>query len=468
MEFRSCSIIHMLESCFLLLIIFQFAEGYDPVDPNGNITINWDFQTITDVYTVMVRIYNFQLYRHVEPPGWRLSWAWAGDEVIWAMTGAETTEQGSCSRFRGETIPHCCEKSPVIVDLPPGTPYNMQVANCCRGGVLSSTTQDPIKYASAFQMVVGNANARNSTVEKPSNFSIGVPGYTCSDAVDVAPSKFRHDNRRTTQALKTWQITCSYSQFRESDHPSCCVSLSTFYNNTIVSCPHCSCGCQSPITAPQCVRQSPFPLNSLFSPLFSIRISSYSSKYRENEQPNFLHLLNGDDGSTTLPVVMCTQHMCPIRVHWHLKLNYREYWRVKVTITNFSVRQNYSNWNLVIQHPNLRSLTQVFSFNYRPLIQYGDTNDTGMFWGIQYYNDMLLESGENGNVQTEMLLQKDPAEFTFKGGWAFPRRIYFNGHECVMPPPDTYPILPSGCSDARRFVRRYFGMSSLLLFFALL
>lgn len=99
---------------------------------------------------------------------------------------------------------------------------------------------------------------------------------------------------------------------------------------------------------------------------------------------------------------------------------------------------------------------------------YSFPDDTGMFWGIQYYNDMLLESGENGNVQTEMLLQKDPAEFTFKGGWAFPRRIYFNGHECVMPPPDTYPILPSGCSDARRFVRRYFGMSSLLLFFALL
>ena len=66
-----------------------------------------------------------------------------------------------------------------------------------------------------------------------------------------------------------------------------------------------------------------------------------------------------------------------------------------------------------------------------------------MFWGIQYYNDMLLKSGERGNVQTEMLLHKDKGIFTFKEGWAFPRKISFNGDQCVMPPPDQFPRLPS-------------------------
>lgn len=66
-----------------------------------------------------------------------------------------------------------------------------------------------------------------------------------------------------------------------------------------------------------------------------------------------------------------------------------------------------------------------------------------MFYGIQYYNDMLLQSGENGNVQTEMLLHKDSGIFTFKEGWAFPRKISFNGEECVMPSPDDYPRLPN-------------------------
>ena len=66
-----------------------------------------------------------------------------------------------------------------------------------------------------------------------------------------------------------------------------------------------------------------------------------------------------------------------------------------------------------------------------------------MFRGIKYYNDMLLPSRSSGNVQTEMLLNKDPSNFTFREGWTFPRKISFNGHECVMPPPDEYPRLPN-------------------------
>jgi hypothetical protein len=171
--------------------------------------------------------------------------------------------------------------------------------------------------------------------------------------------------------------------------------------------------------------------------------------------------------------------MCPIRVHWHVKVNYRKYWRVKVTVSNYNLVRNYSDWNLVLQHPNLRSLTQLFSFNYKPLVEYGtiskcpkrstnpkrncrvrevDSNlvrfchlvladDTGMFWGLRFYNEMLLQ---DGNVQTEMILEKNEGEFTFSGGWAFPRRVYFDGHECVMPPADQYPALPNGASAARR------------------
>lgn len=169
----------------------------------------------------------------------------------------------------------------------------------------------------------------------------------------------------------TWEITCSYSQFRESETPSCCVSLSTFYNSTIVSCPRCSCGCQGEPTLPTCSRQaSPFP-----PWIFSETHHLCSWCCRDGEQSNFLQLPNGDGGSTTSPAVLCTPHMCPIRVHWHVKENYREYWRVKVTITNFNMYSNYSDWNLVIQHPNFRSILQIFSFNYLPLVQYGEISE---------------------------------------------------------------------------------------------
>ncbi|KAK8940405.1 COBRA-like protein 1 [Platanthera zijinensis] len=378
------------------------------MDPNGNITIKWDFQQFSrDGYTVMIHIHNYQLYRHIDSPGWKLGWTWGGEEVIWDARGAEATELGNCSKFSG-TIPHCCNKSPVIVDLLPGAPYNIQTQNCCRGGVLSSLLQDQSNCLSSFQLTVGSS-----------------PGYTCSDAIAVPPTKYRSDgSRRRTQALLTWQVSCSYSQFREAQAPKCCVSLSTFYYESIVPCPTCSCGCQGSPETP-----------------------------KGGRQPTLSQLPEGDD----LPApdaVMCTRHMCPIRVHWHLKLSYKGYWRVKVTINNFNMLKNYSDWSLVVQHPNLQNLTEVFSFNYQPLVQYGDINDTGVFWGIKHYNEMLLQQGEFGNVQTEILLKKDPAAFTFQGGWPFPRKILFNGQECVMPTPDEYPSLPHSSSASRPFDHR--------------
>lgn len=70
-------------------------------------------------------------------------------------------------------------------------------------------------------------------------------------------------------------------------------------------------------------------------------------------------------------------------------------------------------------------------------------DDTGILWGVKFYNDLLMQAGPSGNVQSELLFQKEASAFTFEKGWAFPRRIYFNGDNCVMPPPDSYPWLPN-------------------------
>ncbi|KDP38804.1 hypothetical protein JCGZ_04961 [Jatropha curcas] len=192
--------------------------------------------------------------------------------------------------------------------------------------------QDPSKYGATFQMNVGRSSAyyysTQSDFQMPENFTLGLPGYTCGPAHEVKPSRYSSDSgRRWTHVLRTWNVTCIYSQFISAATPKCCVSLSAFYNDTIVPCPKCSCRCQ--------------------------------------EQPG----------------AKCV------------------------------------------------NLYQVFSFNYEPLDQYGNINDTGMFWGIEYYNAMLLQEGDSGNVQTEILLHKDE-DFTFREGWALPRRVLFNGDEC--------------------------------------
>lgn len=78
------------------------------------------------------------------------------------------------------------------------------------------------------------------------------------------------------------------------------------------------------------------------------------------------------------------------------------------------------------------------------LFNYAD--DTGMFYGLKFYNDLLMQAGPLGNVQSEVLMKKDKNTFTLKQGWAFPRKVYFNGDECMLPPPDTYPTLPNSAN----------------------
>lgn len=409
-----------------LLSFLSSADAYDPLDPTGNITIKWDVMTWTaDGYLAVVTLYNYQQYRHIEAPGWILGWHWARKEIIWSMVGGQATLQGDCSKFHNG-VPHCCRHDPTIVDLLPGVPYNSQIANCCRGGVLSSWGQDPSNAVAAFQISVGQSGNTNTSVKLPKNFTLQTPGpgYTCGPAKIVKSSLFQaSDGRRKTQAYMTWNITCSYSQFLAQKGPTCCVSLSSFYNETIVPCPTCACSCKSNNTLGGCLENAPQMLSSGVS--------------------------TGLTPHATAPLLHCTPDMCPIRLHWHVKQNYKSYWRVKVTISNRNYAWNYSQWNIVAQHPNFRNLTEVFSFTYKSLTPYGVVNDTAMFWGIKYYNDLLMQAGEEGNVQSEMLFEKDPESFSFKEGWAFPQRVYFNGDDCVLPPPDQYPWLPSGGNSLR-------------------
>ncbi|GAA0157925.1 hypothetical protein LIER_15080 [Lithospermum erythrorhizon] len=303
------------------------SYGYETLDPYGNVTIKWDVMQENDGNTqnVRVRIVNNQLFRHIEDPGWKLSWRWEGNNgVIWNMWGAQAMEQGNCSTFKGN-LPHSCEKNPVIIDLLPGAILTKQCPNCCKAGVLSSMEHDYNKRISEFQMHVGTPSSSGAPAN---NFSLVLPGYTCADPVEVPPSRFIEDQgRRTTQALRTWDVICSYS--------------------------HCACEGQL-----ECIREGKQP--------------SYEIQHQ--------------------PEVQCTSHMCPVRVHWH---------KFSISITSLSIHM------------------------------------------VIYFNDILLQAGKEGNVQTEMLLDKEEEMFSFKEGWAFPRKIIFNGEECAMPSPVDYPKLPN-------------------------
>ncbi|KAK6805912.1 hypothetical protein RDI58_003697 [Solanum bulbocastanum] len=390
------------------------VDCYDPLDPIGNISVTYDIVRWTeDGYQARITIQNYYKYRHIEKLGWQLGWTWAANEVIWSMSGAFATQQGNCSAFKSE-IPHCCKKNPIIVDLAPEAPPEKRSDGCCHGGLLAASAINPSNSFASFEMKVGNIRG-NYTAHKPLNLTLMAPGpgYTCDEFIDTDPTtSLVIEGQRQEQVIRTWKSTCTYSTFLANNSPTCCVSLSTFYNPEVTPCNLCSCGCKlADNEAKSCIGQS-------------------SSSPYERE------------------LLQCTDHMCPIRVHWHIKKNYRKYWRVKLTVSNYNLDKNYSNWNLVVQHPGFSQQATVFSFNNTMLSTVGVPDEVALFWGLDFYNDALLQAEEKqvGSVTTEILLLKDMTSFTLSNGWAFPRRIYFNGENCEMPLPQTFPMLPNGCS----------------------
>ncbi|XP_075474538.1 COBRA-like protein 3 isoform X2 [Primulina tabacum] len=366
-----------VQMLLLLITICRFSDCYDPLDPNGNITITFDVLSyVPNGYVARVTIQNYYQYRHVENPGWRFGWTWAKNEVILLMSGAFAIEKGNCSAFN-----------------------------------------------------------QNTTGYKPLNLTLMAPGlgYTCGPLMETNPTHYSAiGGRRDEQVSRTWKSRCTYSSYLAYTTPICCVSLSTFYNPTITTCPSCSCGCKEANgNAISCVREGAVPSNSL-----------------------------GTD------IVQCTNHMCPLRIHWHIKNNYQNHWRVKLTVSNYNYGRNFSDWNVLVQHPGFGLPASVYSFNSTTLSTIGVPEDVALFWGKEFYNTELLQADEHqlGSLTTEILLQKDPTSFTLRNGWGFPRRTYVNGENCQMPPPDEFPMLPNGSPRQKPFHGQFPHLLSVLYF----
>lgn len=145
----------------------------------------------------------------------------------------------------------------------------------------------------------------------------------------------------------------------------CCVSLSTFYNANITECPTCSCGCRdADKSTKSCIRLVPWYLSPWIAMWFCHTIICYHhTNFKIPIKLKWNLLICHDSQEGNQDIVRCTHHMCPIRVHWHIKNSYTEYWRVKLTVTNYNYQRNYSDWNVLVQHPNFKHLEKTFSFN---------------------------------------------------------------------------------------------------------
>ncbi|GJY74097.1 COBRA-like protein 2 isoform X4 [Tanacetum coccineum] len=282
--------------------------------------------------------------------------------------------------------------TPEIVDLMPDAKPINSPENCCRGGLLAASAINPRESSSSFDIVVGNIQG-NSSLQKPVDLTLLAPGpgYTCSPIEDTQPTVSIVVGGRREEEVFT----------QKSRH--------------------------------------------------ALNAAAGADQQTRKHYPALGSGSSNSEFVTSLDTLRCTDHMCPLRVHWHIKTNYLDHWRVKLTVTNLNYNRSYTNWNVLVHHPGLSQPATTYSFNTTLLHTTGILDDVALFWGIGNYNTELLNADQDevGSVSTEILLAKDHKTFTLHNGWALPRTIYFAGENCVMPSPNTYPMLPNDSSTHR-------------------
>lgn len=401
---------------------------------------------------------------------WKLSWEWTGDEFINSMQGAypylvNTAEcifgkQGEFYKDLDFSQALDCKRDPTIVDLPPDKANDTNlglVRSCCRNGTILPPTMDPTKSVSAFQMQVYKMppDLNRSQIVPPISWKINgtmSSDYECGSPIPVSPSLFPDPVGLPTQtsAVSSWQVVCNIT--RPQQPPKCCVSFSAFYNDSVIPCNTCACGCSN-IPSSTCSASAQALLlqpSTLLLP-FENRTEEAVAWAKLRRQPVPDPLPCGDN--------------CGVSINWHLLSDYRNGWTARITIFNWDDTP-FADWFAAIQLDQASpGFEQAYSFNGSLL---SSENNTIFLQGLPGQNYLLAESdGKNpkkdprvpGTQQSIVLFtKKRTPTIDVPQGDGFPTKVLFNGEECALPT-----ILPTNTGHKMTSASGFSILLSLLL-----
>ncbi|KAG6487971.1 COBRA-like protein 7 [Zingiber officinale] len=415
---------------------------------SGDLTITYDvLQSYGDSYLALVTIENHNPLGRLD--NWELSWEWARDEFILSMKGAYPTvvdasgcifgKQGQYYQNFDFTKVLSCKQKPTISDLSPWR-YNDtdlgRIPHCCRNGTLLPPEMDPEQSVSAFQIQVQKMppDVNRSVLFPPVNWNISGsglnPNYQCGQPIRVSPAQFPDPSGIDSEslALASWQVVCNITR-PKSASPKCCVSFSAFYNDSVVPCKTCACGCSASSRAQTCNVSAPgilLPPESLLVPF-------------DNRTEKALAWAQIKHYNVPSPLP-CADN-CGLSINWHVLTNYQKGWSARVTLFNWGEDQ-FADWFMAAKldkaYPGYE---QLYSFNGTKM-----DDDTIFIVGNPGLN--YLNGETNGNSYSDPRVpgkQQSVISFTKKStpgieilaGDGYPSKVYFNGEECSMP--DMFP-----------------------------
>ncbi|XXG84357.1 hypothetical protein AAC387_Pa10g1888 [Persea americana] len=419
-------------------------EKFQPLQ-TGDLTISYDvLQSYGSSYLAQVTIANHNLLGRLD--NWNLGWEWMRGEFIFSMKGAYTSVVDPTDCIYGVQGAYYqdfdfskilnCQKSPTILDLPPTKANDTSVGLipfCCRNGTILPPSMDPSKSTSAFQLQVFKMppDLNRTLLYAPQNWKISGklnPDYQCGPPVRVSPTQFPDTSglESTTSAVASWQVVCNITQPKGSK-PRCCVSFSAFYNESVIPCSTCACGCPSNVN-PTCSTSA----SALLLPSEALLIPFANRTEKATAWADLKHF--------QVPNPLPCGDYCGVSLNWHLYTDYTRGWTARITLFNWE-DTSFADWFAAVQLDKaFAGYERMYSFNGTAL---PDANNTIMMQGFSYANYLIAETA-GANPSTDPRVpgkQQTVISFTKKltpginvaGGDGFPSKVFFNGEECSLP-----------------------------------
>ncbi|KAJ0035793.1 hypothetical protein Pint_24410 [Pistacia integerrima] len=421
---------------------------------NGDLTIMYDvIRTYDSNYWAQVTIANHNPLGRLD--NWKLSWDWMHDEFVYTMKGAYPYVADSSDCLYGpqgtyykeldfSTVLNC-ERRPTIIDLPPTKANDTTlglVPFCCRNGTLLPPSMDPSKSTSVFQMQVYKMppDLNRSELVPPQNWKINGsfnPNYQCGPPVRVSPSQSLDASGVSNRtAFASWQIVCNITRPKGAS-PKCCVSFSAYYNDSVVPCKTCACGCPSNVG-----RTCSTTASAILLPPEALLVPFENRTSLMRAWADLKHL--------TVPNPMPCGDNCGVSINWHLYTDYTGGWTARMTLFNWD-ETAFPDWFAAVQlNKGAPGFEAAYSFNGTVL---GSGNSTVLLQGLTGLNYLVPETDGANPEKDPRVPGKQQSVISFKkkntpginvpAGDGFPTKVFFNGEECSLPS-----ILPA--SDSNR------------------
>lgn len=411
----------------------------------GDITIALDVMTASaNQYMAQVTLSNDSPTGRLDY--WNLQWSWQNDEFIFSMKGAVTLEQDQDTCIFGKAAVSyasgvefskvtSCQKRPTIIDLDQYKANNTDAGglkDCCRNGTLLPALQDPTKSKSVFQMTVFKLppqNQNSTLISPPIDWNLTGTfdaEYTCGQPRPVEPTLYPDDSvaQRTKAAVLSWQVTCNVSTVQLPR--KCCVSFSSYNNQSVVPCKTCACGCASGGSCNSSAEALLIPVE-----LATVPFVNRTAKTLAWQQLNHW----------AVPTVLPCPDNCGVSVNWHLVSDFSNGWSARMTVFNWQGLQ-FADWSAAVElSPNVYSgFQQAYSFNHST-----PGNNTVFLFGLEGLNYLNgIYDNYPGIQQSVLSFALDTEGKNMTLGDFYPKKVFFDGNECTMPD-----MLPSSHGGSR-------------------